>query len=65
MEVETVKISAWYEYKESDIREYPDGFWITFYSTNQGKRIQIRGPYVKKSFAVLDLEKLNQRWKPK
>ena len=56
-----VKIAGSYQYKPSDIKEYPDGWYITFFSTTQGKRIQLHGPYVKKAFAELDLEKLNNR----
>jgi hypothetical protein len=44
-----------------EIKNYLDGWWITFFSSGQGKRIQLRGPYVKKTYAELDLEKLNNK----
>ena len=47
------------------VKQYPDGWWITFFSTGQGKRIQLRGPYAKKSYAELDLETLNNNNKCK
>lgn len=69
------RLSDWMEayYKEKilaastitpyEIKNYPDGWWITFFSSGQGKRIQLHGPYVKKAFAELDLEKLNNKYK--
>lgn len=38
--------------------QYPDGWWITFFDQFQNRRIQSHGPYAKKSFAEIDIEKL-------
>jgi len=42
-----------------EIKNYPDGWWITFFDPFQRRRIQSHGPYKKKSFAEIDIEKLN------
>jgi len=43
--------------------KYPDGWWITYLSTTQNKRIKSHGPYKQKSFAELDIEVLNNKYK--
>jgi len=38
--------------------KYEDGWWITFWSPQQGRRIQNAGPYKTKQLAILDIEVL-------
>lgn len=52
MEVEQIK------YKSI---QYPDGWLITFFDPFQRRRIQSHGPYKKKSFAEIDIEKLSNK----
>lgn len=44
-----------------EAKKYPDGWYITYFSTTQNKRIKPHGPYKQKSFAELDIETLSKK----
>lgn len=44
-----------------EVKLYTDGWWITYFNPLLNKRIKSHGPYKMKSFAQLDIEKLNNK----
>ena len=51
--------------KKSDIKKYSTGWWLTFWSEGQGKRIATDGPYRTKDGADADREVINAKRKKK